>query len=88
MQKTFDSYYENDDWYGMKFAYKDEGYAMYAAIPKDGSMNPSITEKEFEDLFAAPIRSEANVFFPTFEYETSMDLTSLVREKCLACLSH
>ena len=82
LAKTFDSYYENDDWYGMKFAYKDGGYAMYAAIPKDGSMNPSITEKEFEDLFAAPIRSEANVFFPTFEYETSMDLTSLVREKC------
>ena len=82
LAKTFDSYYENDDWYGMKFSYKDGDYAMYAAIPKDGNMNPSITEKEFDDLFAAPIRSEANVFFPTFKYETSMDLTGLVREKC------
>lgn len=82
LTKAFDSYYENDDWYGVKFTYKDGDYAMYAAIPKDGSMDPSITEKEFEDLFAAPIRSEANVFFPTFEYETSMDLTNLVREKC------
>lgn len=82
LTKTFDSYYENDDWYGMKFSYKDGDYAMYAAIPKDGNVNPSITEREFDDLFAAPIRSEANVFFPTFKYETSMDLTGLVREKC------
>lgn len=79
-----DGYYENDAYYGVKMDYQDGDYSMYAAIPKEERYQVSMTREDFDDLFQHVRRSKATVYFPTFEYDVTMDLKELMEKECPA----
>lgn len=84
-QKDMSSYYEEDDWYGIRLDYKGGRYSMYAAIPKKNNSNPEskMTKERFKALFQNEVFAEARIFFPAFTFETtSMDMTGIVKDMC------